>query len=432
MDEREDMFEVDGMRMAEGRVEVPLEILRRLGSEPGALELALWVKPNRVVTRPVIAFEGNVARFDPKGLSFYTDRPASAAVRGSVRLIDRPGEYALIDQGRSVVAWLPSGATMLSIATGRGGIELRNAAQITVSNLTFQNMTDGGKWAPGGVSIYATGDLAQKIRVNDNTFRNMMLPKGQGAITMSRVRDVELERNRFEHIVLGSGIRVSGARISARGNEISRVGRTGIMFLDVNQGDISNNSIRDIRGVHGNGISVYLDSRDIRVAENTVIDAKQPVTFRGAGDKSTANNSITFENNLFVATPDALGALISWGGGMRKVTIRNNLLLGGRTGLRLNGLDTGVSITDNVVSGLIVAGQTGSDWVLAGNAWTELTFQQKKSGDSRATISESAILAGIAKGVVPKAVCDILSRSSAPTSSTKSPSPKVGASNRCP
>ena len=57
-------------------------------------------------------------------------------------------------------------------------------------------------------------------------------------------------------------------------------------FASLDDATVQRNVITDVLGVHGNGLSAYLDNQNIRFIANTVTDAKQPATFKGAGQQA--------------------------------------------------------------------------------------------------------------------------------------------------
>lgn len=428
--ETDDMLEADGDAMSAGRVVLPPAIVSGLAAGGG--RLALWVKPNRVVYRPITALDGNTAAFDPTGLKFYIHRKAKAAAVDHVSLIDEPGEYAVLADGATVVAMPPALEGPITVGAGRGGFHVQKSSHVVFRELGFENMSDGGKLPPAGVAIFASKGSAD-ITIENNHFRNFVMVRGQGPIIQRGVEGLKILKNRIDTIVLGSGMRLSGSDIMVEDNDIRRLGRTGVMLIGTRNVTVRGNVIADIRGVHGNGVSAYLDNQNIRFVGNTILDAKQPATFHGAGKKATGDNDILFANNLFIATPDALGSLISWGGKTRGVTIRNNVLLGGRTGLRLDAADTGVTIVDNVSSGLIIADGPPEGWRVEGNAWTQLTFQQKRERPApRVSIAEQAADAALRRGEAPADVCAVVMRQSLPIDASIGVfSGAVGAQLRC-
>jgi len=429
-DEMEDMLEVDGGAMSQGRVRLPHAIAA--GMAVGQARLALWVKPNRVVYRPVTGMDGDVALFDPSGLQFYPQ--ARAAALDSVGLVDQPGEFAVLPDNKTAVAMLPPGATWVSVASGRAGFKIKGGAHLTFRNLTFENFADGGAGAPAGVAIFSDKAQTTNILIEKNQFRNFSSPAGQGPLILRGVTDLRVAGNKFDTIALGSAMRLAGStHVVVEDNEIRRIGRTGIMLMGVEDALVKHNRITDVKGVHGNGVSAYLDNHNIRFLANTITDAKQPATFQGAADKATADNNILFANNLFVATPSAIGSLISFAKLTRGVTIRNNVIIGGKLGLRLDGRDTAVTIADNVVNGMAVGGGgLPGDWTLAGNEWTMLSSQQVKGGRQvPGPISSAADRA--AQGQISDVLCKIIKRNSLPPApGAADVAGSVGADLRCP
>lgn len=411
-DEISDMLEVDGTAMSQGRVKLPHEIAAGLGAGNG--RLALWVKANRVVYRPITGMDGDVALFDPAGLQYYTDRPARAAAIDAVSLVDQPGEFAVLADGKTAVAMLPTGATWVSVSSGRGGFKIAGASHLAFRNLTFENFADGGAGPPAGVAIFSDKPTTDGLLIENNRFRNFSSPAGQGPLIIRGASNLRVAGNLIETISLGSGMRLAGgSNYVIENNTIRRIGRTAIMLMGVDGALVQKNRITDIQGVHGNGVSAYLGNHNIRFLANTITNARQPATFQGAADKATTDNDLLFANNLFVATPGALGSLISFAKQTRGVTIRNNVLIGGKLGLRLDGRDTGVTIADNVVFGMAVAGGQPSDWKLEGNEWTALSWQQVKGGRLiPGPISTAADQA--AQGQASDVLCKVIKRNSLP------------------
>ena len=411
-----EFLKADGRELEQGRATLPAELARAIAS-PAEARIALWVKPNRVAERPILGVEGNVARFDPARLKFYTDRPDRIAVIGHPALIDMPGEYAVLAGRRAVVAMLPQGSSTLTIANGRGGFDLAGS-NIVIRGLGFENMADDGKDIRTGVAIGNSRSTGSGIRIEGNSFRNLVMPKGQGAITLRKASDVIVSGNEIDTVAFGSGMRISGpaSRIRIEENRIRRIGRTGIMLMAIDDALVTRNRISDVKGVHGNGLSAYLGNHNVRFVANTVTDAKQPATFHGDGGKSGDNN-ILFANNLFVATPDAIGALISWGGSTKGVVIRNNVLLGGdKSALRLSPKDSGVVVTDNVVDGVIVTGEVPAGWRFEDNRFTSLSFQQKKGlkvGGETIALDRKAAAIG-SDGRLGQQLCGVVANGLAP------------------
>jgi len=363
-----DMAEADGRQLERGQVSLPRDMRARVS--PGA-SLALWVRPNLVQERPITGVDGNNALFDPAGLEFYKDRPSRVAIVNSIGALDRPGEYVVLPGNAGVVAMLPQGASTVSLGSGRGGFNLGGASFVTIRNLTFANMADGGKIF-GGIAVFSNMRRNQGITVEGSRFLHSVMSKGQGPITLRGVNDIAIRDNLIEGVALGSGMRISGPSSDVRitGNTVRRVGRTGIMLMGVDGGLVTRNLVEDVRGVHGNGVSAYLANHNVRFVENIVRDAVRPVTFHGAGDDQAQDNALSFERNILIASEGATASLTSWGRSTRDVRIVGNVLLGGRFGLQMNASDRNVVIDHNFgLAPSFPRGKSG-DWRMGDNRWT--------------------------------------------------------------
>ena len=381
-DETSDMTSVDSGLLQQGEAPVPAQ----LQTPTALLRIALWVRPNLVIERNILSTANGKARFDPTGINFYTDRPSKIAFLNHPASLNQPGEYISLPDGSLVIS-LPPEARRLGLATGRGGFELKHASNIVIRKLSFAHMASGGKLFDG-IAIFSNQRGNSGLEIDGCEFRDMFLSSGQGPITLRGMSGLAIHDNRIETIVGGSGIRLSGpgAKLTVSRNYIRRVGRTAIMLMSLDDALVENNFITDIRGVHGNGLSAYLENHRIKMVGNIVIGAKQPVTFRGGSPTSgdTISNDLVFDGNLLVGTPDALGSLISWGAATRNVQITNNILLGGRFGLRLNATDTGVTISGNSGVPPMNLPSTPANWRLGPNSWSSAPATSISSALARA------------------------------------------------
>lgn len=387
-DETSDMTTVDSGTLAQGEAPLPTS----LQAPTERLKIALWVRPNLVIERAVINVANGKAHFDPTGINFYTDRPSRIAFLNHPAALNESGEYVTLADG-SVIMALPPQARKIGLATGRGGIELKHASNIVIRNLSFAHMASGGSLF-GGVAIFSNIRGNSGLEIDHCDFRDMHLPSGQGPITLRGMSSLNIHDNRVNSIGGGSGIRISGpgANMMIARNYIRKVGRTAIMLMLVDDAVVENNFITDIRGVHGNGLSAYLDNHRIKMLRNIVIGAKQPVTFKGGGPALAAAgpNDLVFDGNLLIGTPDSLGSLISWGASTRGVQITNNVLLGGRFGLRLNSTDTELNISNNSGVPPMNLPSTPTSWHLGSNQWSS-----SPSTDTASALAAAQDRAGI-------------------------------------
>lgn len=133
---------------------------------------------------------------------------------------------------------------------------------------------------------------------------------------------------------------------------------------DVN---ISNNIIRNLYGIHGNGISIYLDNANVIVSRNNIFQTTRPLTFHGDKQDPNSENMLKIDGNIFSAeSPSASAALTSFGN-THGVAITNNVLIGPKAGALLSSSDTDLTMTDNYLSGVIIKGEKPSEWIIRDN-----------------------------------------------------------------
>lgn len=344
-----------------GELEWP-DAARRLGGNAEGTELSIWVQSNQVARRTLVGARGNVLVFVPGDINPYTDRDGRYALVGSAALIDAEGQFASIGKG-SAVAWLRGGAAP-RIGSGRFAFDIAGRSNIVISGFVFEHFAGANGAVREGVGVLNSGGLARGVRITGNQFRNSSLFNGQGVINLRNMADLEIRGNTITEIERGSGLRLSQSEnVRVLDNRIMRVGRTAIAVLGVNNAVIRGNRIARISGVHGNGITLYLNNRGALVEANSVTESTRPMTFHG--DKSTSgpgDHDFTITRNVFIADADGTAAITSWGSNTRGVTITSNILIAPKAGIRLTPSDTGITIADNVDTGLLVTGARPADW----------------------------------------------------------------------
>jgi len=423
-----EFLEADGKQLEQGKARLPRALAARL-AEPGTAALDLWVRPNRIARRQVVSIAGDVASFDSTGLEHYTDRPSRLAVVGHPSLIDQPGEFAMLEGNRVVVALLPAGATSISVARGRGGFNLNGQAHIAIRNLDFENMSDAGVGVRGGVAIQNYVPTAKEIEVSSNRFRRFSMPNGQGPVTLRNVENVKIARNVIDGVSMGSGIRIGrpSKNVEVTANRITRIGRTAIMMMGVENGLIAENQVSDVAGVHGNGISTYLGNHGIRVIANSVWNTTRPMTFHGDHGKSGRPNNLVFARNVLIGTGDSSAALSSWGKNTQSVVIEGNVLISPEAGVLLAPKDQGVVLRHNLLSGLLIKKGEPAGWQIDDNVFTRLTWQQKRSGGARTSPDLEKLALRLIDGTqAPPEICAIVGAAASSAGDRR-----IGATARC-
>ncbi len=322
--------------------------------------LALWSRPNKIVLIGDFEATATGITFSTATSQPYEDRDNKFSVLNVPALVGKPGSYAISGRDGIAVAALRAGDKQLSIGSGRNGFLLADgASNIVIQDFHFTHFSGQSRMNRSGVPILAIGGV-DKFTISGNHFSDSILLNGQGVITIPFAKALTIKSNRIENIGFGSGIRVGSARgpIEIACNEIANVGRTAIAAVNTHTISIHNNYIHDVNGIHGNGISSYLDNRNVRIIDNVVLDSIRPLTIGGSADKhyftdDPAEPQTLIAGNILIGNSPKAGALINWGGKLRNVTIRDNQL-GGDLALRLQGDESGFLVSNNVLAGKTV------------------------------------------------------------------------------
>ena len=340
---------------------------KALDGDTGSAQISVWVQGNQVARRPIVSVNGDSIQFTPDGVRLYRGRPGRAAIVNSAKFIDRPGLYATLSPGRAV-AWLRADGGHIVVGSGRRAIDLRGRSDVTIRGFIFEHFV--GLKHGEGVQITNTGGLSTRPLIEKNTFRQSALFSGAGAIMIGRVDDAKIIGNRFSDLERGSGIRtnlkpVSNLEIAE--NSFERLGRTGILVMGASNAIISKNRMDGLSGIHGNGISLYLDNRKVLVADNRIVNASRPMTFHGETEgKFPGDHEIVIERNILASKGRSAAGIISFGK-TRGVTIRDNILIGDRFGLLLHPSDRGLIVTDNYTDPIQIKGDQPRDWIVKDN-----------------------------------------------------------------
>ncbi|PZN92545.1 MAG: hypothetical protein DCF31_15960 [Alphaproteobacteria bacterium] len=378
-----------------GRLDAP-DLARQLGGRARGT-LQLWVYGNQVVRRAVTGVSGDTLLFDPAGIKVFSNRTNRYSLLGLATSITAAGQYAVTGPGQAVV-WTRGGRLM--VGSGRGGFDLRNRQGIAITGFTFRHQTAAPNGRGEGQAISRGGSVGSGLLISNNRFENSALWDGKGVLSLGNISDTTISNNVIIRIERGSGMRIAGnmRNIRITGNRIESVGRTGIALLGVTESEITRNVLTDLHGIHGNGISLYLANRRIKVVDNFIDNTSRPMTFHG--DKSRpapGDHDFVIERNIFLATPTAQAALTSWGAGTRTVTIRNNVLIAPKGGLLVNGGDSNVTIADNYVAGGIIYNKgKGADWTVGDNpiAPRQLRFDRGDAAALRKLCKQAGVPGG--------------------------------------
>lgn len=346
--------------------------LARLAEGGGPYQsLVIWHKPNLITHRRIQSISGDTLRFNGKGLIPYTDRQGAVALVGSARLLTHPGTYALIGDTTAVVYPRPDGGE-LAVGNGRSAFDTHGQSHIVISGFQVAHGTAGGGENGNGLAIFNSRyNPTEGLVIEHNVFGPASLVSGRGIVAPSHVDDVLIRNNHFDAIEYGSGIRAvpNVSNIRVINNQLSRFGRTGLYMGAVKNGEVRGNVISDVKAIHGNGMSFYLENQNILIDGNCVYDTVRPITFHGSkrAKRPATRNNLTIQNNIFLTSPKSQAAITSWGAEAGGIHIENNVAFGTKLGMLLHENDTDVTVIGNRSNKISTRSSIPSEWVVKDN-----------------------------------------------------------------
>lgn len=352
----------------------------------------LWSIRNWIEIRPIKST-------NPDGtITFDEYRPRKKAnlfmLLNHPRLIDQPGEYAVINEGKRLLIDLGDTDPKVTISTRRYGLNLNDQSHCTIRHITFRNfagaLTD--KHAGGGIVSWlkqdpapgeehsaqiSSGPHASFIVVEDcESLFNQSLAKVAG-LQFTGVENLRVEKCKVAENQGSPGIYMGDCVDAiARGNELVRNGGTGFRVFGCRNVVVEGNRVLDHLGMHANGISVYLNSDNVKVHHNFVSGGNMPLTLEWA-------HNVSIDYNILRTTQPLNPGLAIWTplektyGSCTDITIRNNLIFGDY-GLKKQDLQmTGLVVQNNIITGSDVDADGAT---MANNLYLGLTPTQSARG----------------------------------------------------
>lgn len=329
-------------------------IKRSLGDDAvnDLLVLALGY-PNAITSGPATSYDQNTSTvlFQPFRFRRNEKSMVVFALTNHPRLISEPYEYATIERGTKIIVQASLNAAKLEVSRRAWAFTSVDQTDIAIKGFEIEGFADGPQGG-GGSALAVRG--ASNILFDGNDVHDLHNWGGGGAVSGEPVTGLVVTNNNFRDLPHGSGIRI-GKAIDSRivGNKFDKVGRTGVMVMNSQRILVDHNSLRHLYGSHGNGMSVYLDNRDVVVSNNLVSDSTRAMTFHGANRPDAPPNNIILRANLFKGNNPGGVAIQSWGGNTNSVVIERNILLVDNSvhALRLSGRDRNVTVRQNVIDG---------------------------------------------------------------------------------
>jgi MYXO-CTERM domain-containing protein len=336
----------------------------------------IWHRPNLVSMAEITGFVPADHRitFDDIGHELYDDRDELYSIFNSLPALDQAGEFYVrnepeADGTRQAYLW-PRAATSIddgsiTVSVRPYGFNLAGHSFVTIQGFSIRRYS--GDQLTNGVGIGTVNNRVdiQSVVVRDNVVRQIRNPTGgYGGIFVDACTDCLIEDNTVEEASRSRGIFVPGAvQTVVRDNTIRKAGGTSLTCYGCTDTQFVHNEIRDGTGTHANGITIYLDSHNVTVDGNTVVNSNISLTMQASSD-------LTIINNVFYG--GGAGYLVAdWGGLSGSIRLLNNTILNSENDASVLFGDDGASyeLKNNILDG-------GGGGDRSHNIYTSLTWNQ--------------------------------------------------------
>lgn len=334
--------------------------------------LEAWIA--RHIVGNAVTFQ-TVTSYDPgtstvttatNGTSFYAGT-TRMSVMGHPLYITQAGEYAVKDG--KIFFWAPASAdpNALDIRVGKlkHAIVLPGRNDVTVEGFEVEGYFGG--LSDGFYEGYAIGNNGSsdynRIRIRDCDARFIRSLTAGPVFSLGRVANGSITGCTITDCLRSRGmILATCANVDVAQNSLNGVSGTGIYFAGVTGGTVQRNTLHRIRGVHGNGISVYQYSSGVRVDGNRLTECGSPITYEQSSDLLFCNNFVDC----------AYGQVNEWGGCFGSIDWLNNTIVNHGTGTHQAlsiGREASASyiVRNNIVDG--IAWQPAATVTRSHNIW---------------------------------------------------------------
>jgi hypothetical protein len=271
--------------------------------------ILVWVNPNIVVTRAITGLDPvtHTVYFEDLGeQAIYPDgRDQAYAIFNSLHALDYPGESFVAttpdQQDRlKVVLWPLSSDQMdqrITYSVRKCGFNIGAHSNITIDGFQVRKHAGTGLRDGIGIGTFSPAYLQNyNLVISNNRIihnRKGGSSTGYGGIFLQSSHHCLVENNWVESNPRQAGIFFGGgSHVRALDNTIIRSGATSLKLFAIDHAELIGNTIAESNGSHANGITIYIGSRDILVANNLVYDSSHPITIQDSGNLFFVNNVI--------------------------------------------------------------------------------------------------------------------------------------------
>ena len=325
---------------------------------------------NIVITRKINDFEASENRVVFDAID-CVDSYNKYAIMNNILALSRPGEFYIHNYSGSykIFYWpYESINNDITYSDLTHGFNLWGYGHIIIDGFEIKKMaiTDGD-YRPMGKAIISypgkSGPFDYRIIRN-----NIIYGMKSRAITLSYCSNCLVENNNIFDSY-DSGIAVTGSwsegvylyNSSINNNRIEKVQGTAIDYYAAIDSSITNNTIIDCTGHHGNSITVYEGSKHVLIENNYIYDSS-PMTFNNGQDHVIRGN---FHNS---------GGISCWSSPQENYLIEQNTFMGLIS--CSSSLHKGFTIRDNIAGSI---SSNSNNFTYKNNIYLELYWNRPES-----------------------------------------------------
>lgn len=356
-------------------------------SDCNQCKVSFWHQPNEVLTLHINDYNYNngLIKYPPESnIKLYEDQDNKYSILNHPGGISIEGEYAV--SGNEILVYMNEKTKLSGLSRSHlnTGFDLNGSSYISIIGFEIVNQK------MSAISIKKQGSTG--VDISELDIHDLGQSDKSIAIDVYRAKNLNVNKSKLYALKNASSIGVRESEAIIIDNvEINNVGNTAIRLYGNRNVVVSGARINRLYSLHGNGISIYLNNRDIKIINSVIDDVFRPITFHGddilgSGPIEISNNIIQgvsmFNNHVY-----SHYSVSGWGRKMNGVLIFNNIILmdGNGVGLFVGRDIDNVSITDNIIDGVILhdfGSNSRQNIKYVGNIYTKLSWQQKKDGAS--------------------------------------------------
>jgi hypothetical protein len=342
---------------------------------------------NWLVLNPITAFNPSsdtITVTGSMGSGLAADANIPFTILNHPAYIDAPGEYAYRTDTNRVYVWAragdPNSATW-RVSTQKQAIELNGSSYITIRGFQGGHTygLPGEQHQGNMVHKYFNETPISGITVENCVFSQCRSMVKSALINIRVCSDVTIRNNQLTRHQNGMGVLLqSGDGFRIHDNFIEKTGALGIWVQGSSDVAVYQNIIRDIHGMHANGMSFYLGNQDLLVMNNYVYNVQNPMTLEDWSNVYIIGNLLESDGQYGIACWHPVGG---------KLYILNNTIpctlapvssAAANSAIVFTDISAAeVVLTNNILDGYLLV--TGTIDLRSYNLYTGLAWQQESS-----------------------------------------------------